>query len=51
VVYVSDVPVDVPGARVVVWDDLDLSVPDALLEVAGPIVAWGGIPAGQPTSS
>jgi hypothetical protein len=51
VIYVSDVPAEVPGARVVVWDDLDLSVPEALLEVAGPIVAWGGIPAAQPTSS
>jgi hypothetical protein len=30
---------------------VDLSLPDALLAVAGLIVAWGGIPGGQPTSS
>lgn len=51
VLYVDEAPVEVPGARMVVWDDVDLALPDALLEVAGPIVAWGGIPAGQPTSS
>jgi hypothetical protein len=44
VVYVSDEPVDVPAVRVVVWDDVDLALPAALLEVAGPVVAWGGLP-------
>jgi hypothetical protein len=41
VVYVSDVAVEVPGAQVELWDDVELSLPSALLDVAGPIVAWG----------
>ena len=39
VTYVTDEPVDLPGVDVVVWTD-DLSIPQALLDVAGPLVAW-----------
>ncbi len=39
VTYVTDVPVDAPGATVDVWDDVDLD-PSALIAVAGEIVAW-----------
>jgi thiamine pyrophosphate-dependent acetolactate synthase large subunit-like protein len=38
--YVSDRPLHLPGVRVDVWDDLDLTIPDALLDVAGEVVAW-----------
>lgn len=37
--YVTDEPVDLPGVDVVVWTD-DLTIPQALLDVAGPLVAW-----------
>lgn len=39
VTYVTDTPVEVPGATVEVWDDVDLD-PSALVAVAGDIVAW-----------
>ena len=39
VTYVTEVGVDVPGATVEVWDDVDLD-PSALIAVAGEIVAW-----------
>ncbi len=39
VTFVTATPVDVPGAGVDVWDDVDLD-PSALIEVAGEIVAW-----------
>jgi hypothetical protein len=47
VVLVTDRPTSESGpwTKVVRWDDVDLAVPDALLEVAGPIVAWGGVDA------
>jgi hypothetical protein len=35
----TDAPADVPGVDVVVWEG-DLAVPQALLDVAGPVVAW-----------
>jgi hypothetical protein len=44
VTLVAASPVELPGVRVEVWDsstvDLD---PSALVAVAGPIVAWGGV--------
>jgi hypothetical protein len=39
VTYVTDTPVALAGVDVVVWSD-DLTIPDALLDVAGPLVAW-----------
>jgi hypothetical protein len=39
VTLLSELPVAVPGVEVLVWDD-DLSLPEALIEVAGPVVAW-----------
>jgi hypothetical protein len=39
VTYVTDVPVDLPGVDVVRWAD-DLTIPQALIDVAGPLVAW-----------
>ena len=37
--FVTDAPTAIDGVQVVVWDD-DLSIPQALLDVAGPLVAW-----------
>ena len=37
--FVTDTPTAIDGVDVVVWDD-DLSIPAALLDVAGPLVAW-----------
>lgn len=39
VTLLSPAPVELEGVTVVVWDD-DLSIPEALLEAAGPVVAW-----------
>lgn len=39
VTFVTDVPVELPGVDVVVWTD-DLTIPAALVDVAGPLVAW-----------
>ena len=35
----DDIPEAVPGVEVVVWDG-DLAIPQSLLDVAGPLVAW-----------
>ncbi|MGH9273105.1 MAG: hypothetical protein ACRDZU_00535 [Acidimicrobiales bacterium] len=39
VTFLSPTPIVLDGVNVLVWDD-DLTIPDALLEVAGPLVAW-----------
>ncbi len=39
VTFLSPIPVSIDGVDVVVWDD-DLTIPDALIHVAGPLVAW-----------
>jgi hypothetical protein len=36
---VTDAATEVEGVEVIVWDD-DLTIPQALLDVAGPVVAW-----------
>ncbi len=38
-VLVTDTLMEIEGVEVIVWDD-DLSIPRALLDVAGPLVAW-----------
>jgi hypothetical protein len=38
-IVLTDQPIAVEGAEVIVWDD-DLTIPAALLDLAGPIVAW-----------
>lgn len=44
VLYVTDRADDTPsGVRIERWDELDLTLPVALLDLAGPIVAWGGL--------
>ena len=35
----TDTPTEADGVEVVVWDD-DLTIPQPLLDVAGPVVAW-----------
>lgn len=42
VVVVTDRELQAPTAEVLRWDDVNLELPDDLLAVAGPIVAWGG---------
>jgi hypothetical protein len=37
--YITDTPVTIAGVDVIVWED-DLTVPDELIAVAGPVVAW-----------
>jgi Thiamine pyrophosphate enzyme, central domain len=39
VLLVTDSSEDIPGVEVVVWDG-DLAIPQALLDLAGPLVAW-----------
>jgi hypothetical protein len=39
VLFVTDTADDIPGVEVVVWDG-DLAIPQALVDVAGPLVAW-----------
>jgi hypothetical protein len=39
VLFLTDAPADIEGVEVVVWDG-DLAIPRALLDVAGPLVAW-----------
>jgi hypothetical protein len=39
VTYLGTVPMELEDVTVLVWDD-DLSIPTALLDVAGPLVAW-----------
>ncbi len=39
VLFVSDRPAEIDGVETVVWDG-DLAIPPALLDVAGPLVAW-----------
>jgi hypothetical protein len=39
VTYITSSPIELPGVEVVVWSG-DLRIPQALLEVAGPLVAW-----------
>jgi hypothetical protein len=39
VLFVSDTAEDIAGVEVVVWDG-DLAIPQALVDVAGPLVAW-----------
>ena len=39
VTFLSPVPVSIDGVDVLVWDD-DLTIPESLINVAGPLVAW-----------
>ena len=39
VLFVTDTAEDLRGVEVVVWDG-DLAIPAALVDVAGPLVAW-----------
>ena len=39
VTYITDAPVRLDGVDVVVWGD-DLTIPPAIIDVAGPLVAW-----------
>ncbi len=39
VALLTDIPTSIEGVDVIVWND-DLTIPPALLDVAGPLVAW-----------
>ena len=39
VTFLSALPISIDGVDVVVWDD-DLTIPEPLIAVAGPLVAW-----------